>query len=617
MDGACRLFRDTDNFSNMTPAARTLGKRLRFGYAAVLVALGCGFGIAGERVGSVLVLDAEHVTMVNESGRQRFLSALTVHRALVAERDSTASSTQAFAATLSAWTLQQARVEVFLRTLCGPGDGLCRDFDSLRQQQFEIAKLARALAGPSAAATVAQRQALETALGAYVESADRWVGDLSTRLAAETIAQIRLLRVWLLFMFIAAAAIMVFVKEPIIRRLQQERTRFDTLARERQRLAAVVESIHDAVAITDATGRIEWVNAGFIRLTGYSTDESLSRTSVELLHGIETDPASSAKIAHGITSGEGYSGEFLHYHRCGRAFWGVVECGAVRDATGTITGFIAIESDITKRKLIEDQSRLDAQALQQLNVELDQFVYAASHDLRAPLRAVASLAAWILEDDESIQAQTRERLRLIHVRVQRMGRMLDDILEYARLGRKEQPVGAPLNAATLVAEAVDTLGVPERFRIEIDASLLAVRVVRMPFFRVLHNLLVNALTHHDREVGLIVISVVETPAWYRFSVGDDGPGVPEQFRESIFEMFTTLKSRDQREGSGMGLAMVKKIVTQQGGSCGVGARAGRGAEFWFEWPKLSDADGFAPNAPAGGIAKESVTVSAEARLGLP
>jgi len=694
----------------MTPAARTLGKRLRLGYAGVLLAIGGGLGLAGSQMGALVGHDAHHANLVNEAGRQRFLGTLTVERALFAGQESTRHATSAFEATLAAWSHQQARVATFVGVLCETDDRLCDDFKTLEQRQSTTAALARSVHGP-VAATREQQQALESALDAYLEAADRWVGDLSLRLDTETANEKRLIRGWMLIMFVAAGAVFLFVLEPIIRRLQHERSSFDTLARERQRLAEVVENIHDAVAITDLAGRIEWVNAGFVRLTGYAVEETLHRTVASLLHGPQTAAEALNDIERGLSSGAGFQREFLHYHRDGRPFWASVECRAVRDADGAVVGLFAIHTDITARKaaetalerqrallaatsrvagvggweldlvssdvvwseetcrihgvpvgyqpkldeaikfyplearpvieaaiersrrdgdgwdlelpfiratgearwvravgevefrdgapvrlrgafqditarkLIETQRRRDAEELQRLNTELDQFVYAASHDLRAPLRAVAALSAWIVEDDPSVKAETGERLQLIQTRVRRMSRMLDDILEYAKLGRQVRPLGALMSAATLAAEVVDTLEVAPRFRIDIAGSLLTVRVARMPLFRVLHNLIGNALKHHDREAGLIVIAAVETEGWYRFTISDDGPGVPELCRTTIFDMFTTLKSRDQQDGSGMGLAMVKKIVTQQGGRLGVDAVSRRGAVFWFEWPK--------------------------------
>jgi len=102
---------------------------------------------------------------------------------------------------------------------------------------------------------------------------------------------------------------------------------------------------------------------------------------------------------------------------------------------------------------------------------------------------------------------------------------------------------------------------------------------------VFHNLMANALKHHDRAAGTISVTVQELGEHWRFVVEDDGPGIPIEYRQAVFEMFRTLRPRDEVEGSGMGLALVRRIVGRMGGECGIEGPEGRGARFWFDWPR--------------------------------
>jgi signal transduction histidine kinase len=242
--------------------------------------------------------------------------------------------------------------------------------------------------------------------------------------------------------------------------------------------------------------------------------------------------------------------------------------------------------DITERKRAGDELLRSNTELGQINEELDNFVYTASHDLRAPLAGVSTVAGWILEDDASLTHVSRERLVLIQGRIARMQRLLDDITDYARAGRYGELSGEPLTAAALVADVAAAFQVPSGFALGGDPSLETVQVTRVPLEQVLHNLIGNAIKHHDRGGGIVTVSVESKGTCLRFSVTDDGPGVPEQYRDTIFEMFKTLKPRDEVEGSGMGLALVRKIVARMGGDCGVEAAHGRGARFWFDWPRF-------------------------------
>jgi signal transduction histidine kinase len=143
-----------------------------------------------------------------------------------------------------------------------------------------------------------------------------------------------------------------------------------------------------------------------------------------------------------------------------------------------------------------------------------------------------------------------------------------------------------LTASALAAEVIATLQIPPSFTVEVSAALDTVLVHRMPFEQVLHNLLGNAIKHHDRAAGHILIDVTEAGGrFHRFFVEDDGPGIPEAYRETVFEMFSTLKPRDEVEGSGMGLALVRKLVTRLGGTCGIQDIRGRGTRMWFDWPR--------------------------------
>ena len=243
--------------------------------------------------------------------------------------------------------------------------------------------------------------------------------------------------------------------------------------------------------------------------------------------------------------------------------------------------------DISRRKRAELELQQSNEQLLRVNQALDEFVYTASHDLRAPLVGVNRLAQWILEDDPAVAGKSRERLLTIQGRITRMARLLDDIRDYARAGQASAPAGLAMTASALVADVLSALEVPAGFSVRCDAALAGVPVSRVPLQQVLHNLIANALKHHDRATGAISVTVQEQGERLRFIVEDDGPGIPLEYRQDIFDMFRTLRPRDVIEGSGMGLALVRRIVERMGGACGVEGPAGRGARFWFDWPRTT------------------------------
>ncbi len=151
-------------------------------------------------------------------------------------------------------------------------------------------------------------------------------------------------------MVAATVALFILVLEPIIRRLQHERSALDAAAQEHERLAAFAEASPNAVVITDATGRIEWVNAGFIRLTGYSATAAIGSRVGELLRGPDTDRGSVDEAILAAHSSSGIQVEVLHYRADGQPFWGLIDCRPLTDESGQVTAIMVIESDVTERK---------------------------------------------------------------------------------------------------------------------------------------------------------------------------------------------------------------------------------------------------------------------------
>jgi signal transduction histidine kinase len=223
--------------------------------------------------------------------------------------------------------------------------------------------------------------------------------------------------------------------------------------------------------------------------------------------------------------------------------------------------------------------------LQRSNRELDQFAYVASHDLKAPLRAINHLTSWIAEDaNEFLPEISREHLSKLQGRVRRMETLLDDMLAYSRAGRQRHPA-EQVNTTALISDVIEILAPPPGFTVRISGNLPVMRVERIPLETVFRNLIGNAIKHHHRPTeGNVEISAQEQEHFVEFTIKDDGPGIDPGFHQRIFEMFQTLKPRDLVEGSGVGLAVVKKSIESRGGTIQVESSLGEGATFRFTWP---------------------------------
>jgi len=256
--------------------------------------------------------------------------------------------------------------------------------------------------------------------------------------------------------------------------------------------------------------------------------------------------------------------------------------------------YSGIIRDLTEGKAVEAEREKIAtelarytRALERSNQELDLFAYAASHDLKAPLRVIHNASTWIEEDLAGLlTAEVSENMKLLRSRVRRMDKLLDDLLEYSRIGRETDDSHAEtISGAALMENILELLSPPQGFVVDVNSSLAGIQVFRMPLQQILMNLISNAIKHHDKKAGRVEVSVEDLGADWRFSVKDDGPGIPAEYHEQIFKMFQTLKPRDQVEGSGMGLAMVRKHVDVAGAELKLESSVGQGSTFSFTWPK--------------------------------
>ncbi len=261
--------------------------------------------------------------------------------------------------------------------------------------------------------------------------------------------------------------------------------------------------------------------------------------------------------------------------------------GAVEMMTAAETARKRVETVNLELKHTELELERYADELERSNAELEQFAYVASHDLKAPLRAIENLCEWIREEiGDSANENCRKYFDLLFVRTERMKRLLEDLLAYSRVGRNEGDA-EEVDVCALIDSMVDLMAPPPGIRIVQASAMPVIETFRVPLEMIFRNLIGNAIKHHDKDKGEITITAEPVERGWFFAVADNGPGIEEAFHQRIFEMFVTLKPRDEVEGSGMGLAMVKKIIDYHKGEITVASTCGAGTVFRFVWPATS------------------------------
>jgi len=259
----------------------------------------------------------------------------------------------------------------------------------------------------------------------------------------------------------------------------------------------------------------------------------------------------------------------------------------LKDEEGTVYGLMMHAVDVTEAVRTRQELADLALALERSNRELDSFAYAASHDLRAPLRGIANLAQWIEEDllgTGDLKEETREMLELMRVRMHRMEGLIEGLLHYSRAGRAHQEPEI-VDVGRLVREVIDLLSPPPTVSISIERDLPTIQTERPMLQQVFMNLIGNAIKHANRADARVAITSRRVGPFYEFSIKDNGPGIAAEFHERIWGIFQTLEARDRVEGAGIGLALVKKIVESQKGRAWVESAPGTGATFRFLWKK--------------------------------
>ncbi|MCE3254190.1 MAG: sensor histidine kinase [Cellvibrio sp.] len=351
-----------------------------------------------------------------------------------------------------------------------------------------------------------------------------------------------------------------------------------------QRLVKVIEASPYGQLLVDEQGIIQLINPSLLQLFGYTKDELLGKSMDILLPERYRD--GHEKLRAGYVQKPslrpmGLGRDLTGRHKSGTEIPIEIGLSPVESDVGNLT--LAVVTDISERKRLELN-------LKQANAHLEEFTYVASHDLKSPLRGISDLVDWIHEDlNTNAPEPVAKNIERIKLRIGRMERLIDDLLLYARAGKRAKESSA-VDVHTLIADIIEMHPVPAEFQVRQEIHINEIYAAKIPLETVLRNLFSNALKHHRGINPTITISAEASGSYCLFKVIDNGPGIPKAAQERVFRLFQTL-SNNESSGSGIGLALARRLTESHGGQIElISDPDSKGCSFHVWWPRFARKD---------------------------
>lgn len=371
-------------------------------------------------------------------------------------------------------------------------------------------------------------------------------------------------------------SILSVLQRDIINHLMQRRLIFEA-AKAAELQVTISKLNQDFIFIKDRDFKIVYANDAFLnvypkemqnKVIGFTTFEEYEDNEVELFLA-QDKLAFKNGISEVIEDLHMPDGKHIIVETMKRRF---------EDEQGN-SYILGVCRDITEKEVLIAK-------LKKANSELDDFTSIASHDLKSPLNAIKRLLEWIAEDCiDILPAEHVENFELVINRADRMKALLDDLLQYAKIDCHDLTTTST-SFDKVYFDIANLLDIPDNTTIHVSTSkdMSSLDIPEIPFKTVILNILNNAIKHNDKEYGVINISLSNSRHYYIVEISDNGPGIDPKYFSRIFELFQTLRSRDEVEGSGLGLSVVMKHVNNFGGKIEVLSDGENGSTFKVFWP---------------------------------
>ncbi len=360
-----------------------------------------------------------------------------------------------------------------------------------------------------------------------------------------------------------------------------------------ERFRLLVDSIKDyAILMLDPTGRVVSWNPGAERIQGYRAHEILGQHFSRFYLPEETMQFRLEQKLKTASETGRFEEEGWMVRKDGSRFWAGVVITAIKDDKGQLLGFSKVTRDLTMQKQAAEALERKAQELVRSNADLEQFAYVASHDLQEPLRIVKSFTQLLAKRyGDKLDKEATEFVEFIVDGVTRMQQLINDLLAYSRVG-KGAPFSESLDFEVVFRKALGNLrsAIEESHAVITHDPLPSLRANPTEMLQLFQNLLSNAIKFCSKGKPCIHITAVKRQEGWLFSFRDNGIGIDPQYIDRIFVIFQRLHAQKEYPGTGIGLAICKKIVEHHGGRIWVESQSGMGSVFYFTIPNVDGKD---------------------------
>ncbi len=383
-------------------------------------------------------------------------------------------------------------------------------------------------------------------------------------------------------------------RQELIENLRESEAR---TAEARDWFHTTIASIGDGVIATDSMGKVSFMNRAAESLTGWTQEQAvgLPVEQIFVIDNEETRETLANPISRALREGRtaGLDRQACLTHRNGRRIPIDNSASPIRRLDGSIAGAVMVFRDISqereaerqKKKAADDLARHSA-LLERKNAELEQFAYAASHDLREPLRTISAYAELMRRDKDCTHSEKcLSYLGSVISAVRRMDQLIDALLQYSKAGESDGDAFHVVQIDQVVNATIESLNgsIAANQAVITRDTLPAIAGDEIHLEQVFQNLISNALKYRRDAPPHIHIAAHKNGGEWLFTVSDNGQGIPAEYRTQIFGLFKRVHRQDH-SGSGIGLATCKKIVERYGGHIWVDSEVGKGSAFFFTWP---------------------------------